>query len=113
MKRMQKMLSVLLCLALLFSAAPLAGLVGLELPDLGSLFTTKAAAFGESGTSGDLSWQWLMLSGRGPMLGFTGSGAMADYASAADAPYAEAGTDVVRTMTIDKSAKTIVIEEKQ
>ena len=88
MKRMQKMLSVLLCLALLFSAAPLAGLVGLELPDLGSLFTTKAAAFGESGTSGDLSWQWLMLSGRGPMLGFTGSGAMADYASAADAPYA-------------------------
>ena len=29
---------------------------------------------------------------------------------AEDAPYAEAGTDVVRTLTIDKSAKTIVID---
>ena len=86
--RIKKLLSVLLCLALVFSAAPLAGLVGLELPGLASLFETKAAAYGESGTSGDLTWQWVTVSGRGPTLGFSGSGAMADYASAADTPYA-------------------------
>ena len=86
--KIKKILSVVLTLALVFSAAPLAGFVGLELPGLASLFETKAAAYGESGTSGDLTWQWVTVSGRGPTLGFSGSGAMADYASAADTPYA-------------------------
>ena len=100
MKRMRKALSLLLCLALVFGAAPLAGLVGLELPGLASLFETKAAAYGESGTSGELTWQWVMVSGRGPTLGFSGSGAMADYASAADTPYAAYLNDAINSSRI-------------
>ena len=51
-KTIKKVLSILLCAALLFGAAPLNGFVGLELPSLSSLFAVEAQA--ASGTCGEL-----------------------------------------------------------
>ena len=71
-KTIKKALSILLCAALLFGAAPLNGFVGLQLPSLSSLFAVKAQA--ASGTCGtNLTWNYdeatatLTISGRGTM----------------------------------------------
>ncbi len=68
----KKAISVLLIAVMLFGAAPLAGFVGIELPEF-NLFSTKAEAV-KSGTCGDnLTWTFdestgeLVISGTGDM----------------------------------------------
>ncbi len=79
MKRMfKKAISILLVAVMVFGAAPLAGFVGLELPEL-NIFTTKAKAeeTPTSGTCGDnVMWEFdeesgeLVISGEGEMDSF-------------------------------------------
>ena len=75
----KKAIAVLLVAVMVIGAAPLAGLVGLELPEL-YIFTTKAKAeeTAISGTCGDnLTWTLnkstgeLVISGTGFMYGFS------------------------------------------
>lgn len=53
-KTVKRILSMLLCAALLFGMAPLDGFVGLELPKLSSLFATKATALEDDYSVGDI-----------------------------------------------------------
>ncbi|MBQ9552276.1 MAG: leucine-rich repeat protein [Clostridia bacterium] len=77
-KTIKKALSILLCAALLFGAAPLNGFVGLELPSLSSLFAWIAhAADQTSGTCGEnLTW---VYDPNTFTLTISGTGAMDDY----------------------------------
>ena len=69
-----KILSVVLCAVMVLGAAPLGGLVGLELP---GLFDSKAEAATYSGTCGDnLTWSLDTETG---VLNITGTGAMKNY----------------------------------
>lgn len=75
-KIIKKAISILLVAVMVFGAAPLAGFVGLELPEL-NLFSTKAEAATYSGTCGkNLSWSLNTSTG---VLNITGSGAMTDF----------------------------------
>ncbi len=46
-KVFKKALSLILCVVMVFTSAPLAGLVGIELPSIGDLFASKAEATGK------------------------------------------------------------------
>ena len=79
-KTLKKVLSVMLCAALLFGVTPLNGFVGLELPGLSPLFVVKANAM-DSGTCGDnLFWNYdpntftLTINGGGSMYGYSANG---------------------------------------
>ena len=84
MKRMlKKSLAFILALTMVFGAAPLAGLVGLELPSLKDVFTEKAEAATYRGTCGDnLTWT---LDDETGVLEINGTGAMTNYSS--DVPW--------------------------
>ena len=78
MKRMfKRVLATVLTVVMLLTAAPLNGFVGLELPDFGTIFSTKAEAATNSGTCGDnLTWTFDESTGE---LTISGNGAMYDY----------------------------------
>lgn len=74
-KILRKFLASLLTVVIILTAAPLSGFVGLELPDFGAIFSTKAEAAAYSGTCGEnLTWTLdtstgaLVISGVGNML---------------------------------------------
>ncbi|MBQ8574496.1 MAG: leucine-rich repeat protein [Clostridia bacterium] len=74
-KILRKILASLLTVVIIITAAPLSGFVGLELPDFGAIFSTKAEAAAYSGTCGEnLTWTLdtstgaLVISGVGNML---------------------------------------------
>lgn len=78
---LKKAISVLLVAVMVFGAAPLAGFVGIELPEI-NLFSTKAEA-ATSGTCGDnLTWTLdestgeLVISGEGAMTEWTYTSAL-------------------------------------
>ena len=78
-KTVKKVLSILLCAALLFGAAPLNGFAGLRLPELSALFAPVAHAADPSGTCGDnLTWNYDTST---KTLTISGTGAMNDYSS--------------------------------
>lgn len=79
MKRfLKRSISILLVAVMLFGTAPLAGFVGLELPEL-NLFRTKAEAAETSGICGDnLTWTFDELTGT---LTISGEGEMYNYNS--------------------------------
>ena len=72
-----KILSVVLCAVMVLGAAPLGGLVGLDLPSLFGFESKAAEATTYSGTCGDnLTWSLNTDTG---VLNITGTGAMYDY----------------------------------
>ena len=72
----KKAISILLVAMMVFGTAPLAGFVGLELPEL-NLFSTKAEALTYSGTCGsNLTWELDTSTGE---LVINGTGAMSSY----------------------------------
>lgn len=89
MKNFKKALSVLLVTVMLLSAAPLAGFIGLELPELNLPdiefnFSADAAEIVDSGTCGEnLTWAL----GSNGVLTISGTGAINDYSLPADVPW--------------------------
>ena len=80
----KKSVSILLAAVMLFGAAPLAGFVGIELPEL-NLFAAKAEAATDSGTCGDnLTWTFDEVSGE---LAISGTGDMTDWSSGSAVPW--------------------------
>lgn len=76
MKLRKRVISLLLCAALLFGAAPFTGFTELELPTIG-LFTTNAHASNLSGTCGDnLTWKLNFETGE---FVVSGTGEMYEY----------------------------------
>ncbi len=87
MKELKKILSVLLCVVMVFGSAPLAGIVGLELPEwlsFDNLFYTKAEA-ATSGSCG-LNLRWSFDTST-YVLTITGTGTMTDYSSSSSVPW--------------------------
>lgn len=77
MKTFKRILASLVVAIMVLICAPLSGFTGLELPDFGSIFTTKAEAATNSGTCGDnITWFFddgtgeLVISGIGEMKQF-------------------------------------------
>ena len=82
MKTYRKILAVIMCVVITLSAAPLGGLVGLELP---SLFDFKAEAATYSGTCGDnLTWSLDTSTG---VLEISGTGEMYDWGKESSVPW--------------------------
>lgn len=80
----KKAISVLLVAVMVFGAAPLAGFVGLELPEL-NLLSTRAEAVTYSGTCGEnIIWTFNETTGT---LEITGSGAISDYSNVSELPW--------------------------
>lgn len=78
-KLLKQALSIVLVVVMVFGAAPLAGLAGIELPDFFSLFAPKAKAEenAASGTCGEnLTWEFDEATGT---LTISGEGEMFDY----------------------------------
>ena len=75
MKKSKKIIAILMCVVLTFTAAPLGGLVGLDLP---SLFDFRAEAASYSGTCGDNVY-WSLDTTTG-VLNISGRGEMYNYA---------------------------------
>ncbi len=78
MKRMAKrIISLMLAAVMVFGAAPLAGFVGLELPSLAEIFTTKAEASTSGKCGNNLTWTFdestgeLVISGTGDMSNYS------------------------------------------
>ena len=96
-----KILSVVLCAVLMLGAAPLGGLVGLDLP---SLFDFKVEAVSHSGTCGDnLTWSFDTETG---VLNITGTGAMTNYSSSSSVPW-RLYLSNIKTVNIASSVTTI------
>ena len=82
MKGLKKIISVILCVVMIFGSAPLVGFVGLELPDIPSLLSLKAEATTYSGTCGEsLNWT---LNTETNELTITGNGSMTNYSDFID-----------------------------
>lgn len=102
-RSLKKPLAVILCLVMVFGSAPLAGFVGLDLPSLAELFTTKAEAT-TSGTCGDnLTWT---LTSTG-ILTITGTGVMTDYTANSLGISTSPWSDTIKVVKIESGIKNI------
>ena len=102
-KTFKKALSVLLVAVMVFGSAPLAGLVGIELPEF-NLFSTKAEAATYSGTCGDnLTWTLDTETG---VLEINGTGTMKNYSSSSRAPWYDYRPSI-KTITIGNDVTSI------
>ena len=100
MKTFKKALAVVMCVVMTLTAAPLVGLVGLELP---SLFDFEAEAASYSGTCGDnLNWSLDKDTG---VLKITGTGDMEDY-KYSDAPWSKYSS-YIKTVNIADGVTSI------
>lgn len=100
---LKKSLALTIALTMMFGAAPLAGLVGIKLPE-NNLFGMKAVAETYSGSCGDnLTWSLDTESGE---LNITGSGEMNDWSSYSKAPWYNERL-YIKTVTIDGGVTTI------
>ncbi len=108
MKTLKKALSVLLVTVMLLSAAPLAGFVGLELPELNLPdiefnFSADAAEVVASGNCGENVTYTLDSDG---VLTISGTGAMNDYKSSSSVPWYSNRT-AIKTVIIKKGVTSI------
>ncbi len=84
-KFLMRTLSTLLVVVMLLSSAPLSGFMGLELPSLSELFSSKVSAEIYSGTCGDnLTWNLDTETG---VLTIRGTGEMTNYSSYSSVPW--------------------------
>ncbi|MGN0572541.1 MAG: leucine-rich repeat protein [Acutalibacteraceae bacterium] len=84
-KLIRKTLALLLALTMVFGAAPLAGLVGIEIPSLKDVFVKKAEAATYNGTCGNnLTWTLDTETG---VLAVNGTGAMTNNLNSSDPPW--------------------------
>ena len=100
---LKKSLALLLALTMVFGAAPLAGLVGLELPKF-NLFCTKAEAATYSGTCGkNLTWT---LDDETGVLTVNGTGDMYNWETSSDVPWCDYRSSI-KTLVIDNGVTSI------
>ena len=103
----KKAISILLIAVMVFGAAPLAGLVGLELPEF-NLFTinTKAEGAPTSGTCGEnLSW---IIDAETGELTISGTGDMTDWSYSSEAPWKDRAPDFsVKFVKIENGVTSI------
>ncbi|MBQ9551680.1 MAG: leucine-rich repeat protein [Clostridia bacterium] len=100
-KTLKKLLSMLLCAALLFGVTPLNGFDGLRLPKLSSWFAVKAEAANEpiTGVCGDdLTWEY---NPNTFTLTVSGFGTMTDYS------YTEAGVTTAPWQVYSQTVHTV------
>lgn len=111
----KKAVSVLLVAVMLFGAAPLAGTVGIELPDFSFLRANAQTEEVTSGTCGEnVTWLLtpdgnLIISGTGPMYDYIEKQADGKYL-VTDAPWYAAGTEIIRLIkkiTIENGVTSI------
>ena len=103
-RRFKRILSVLLVVVMLLTAAPLSGFVGLDLPNLADLFTLKADAEAYSGKCGDnLTWSLDTDTG---VLTISGTGYMYNWNYYGDVPWFS-NRSSVKTVVIPDSVTSI------
>ena len=103
-RRFKRILSVLLVAVMLLTAAPLSGVVGLDLPNLADLFTLKADAEAYSGKCGDnLTWSLDTDTG---VLTISGTGYMYNWNYYGDVPWFS-NRSSVKTVVIPDSITSI------
>ncbi len=103
-RRFKRILSVLLVVVMLLTAAPLSGFVGLDLPNLADLFTLKADAEAYSGKCGDnLTWSLDTDTG---VLTISGTGDMDNWNYYGDVPWFS-NRSSVKTVVIPDSVTSI------
>ena len=103
-RRFKRILSVLLVVVMLLTAAPLSGFVGLDLPNLADLFTLKADAAAYSGKCGDnLTWSLDTDTG---VLTISGTGYMYNWNYYGDVPWFS-NRSSVKTVVIPDSVTSI------
>ena len=103
-RRFKRILSVLLVVVMLLTAAPLSGFVGLDLPNLADLFTLKADAEAYSGKCGDnLTWSLDTDTG---LLTISGTGYMYNWNYYGDVPWFS-NRSSVKTVVIPDSVTSI------
>lgn len=99
-KTIIKMLSVMLAVVITFTAAPLSGFVGLELPEWLD-FSIRASAEETGGYCGeDLVWVFDDATG---ILTISGTGEMYDYGNGCDSPWAIYENDIKEVVIQDGS----------
>lgn len=102
-KTLKRLFASLMVVVMVLTAAPLSGFVGLELPDFGAIFSTKAEAATYSGTCGD-NLNWSFNTGTGKLI-ISGTGKMYDY-TGLSAPWYNYRSSV-KTITIEKDVTSI------
>ena len=103
-RRFKRILSVLLVVVMLLTAAPLSGFVGLDLPNLADLFSLKADAATESGKCGaNLTWSLDTDTG---VLTISGTGDMYNWYSSDDVPW-YSNRSSIKTVVIGDSVTSI------
>ena len=105
-RNIKKAISVLLVTVMVFGSAPLAGFVGIELPEF-NLFSTKAEAATYNGTCGNnLTWTLDTETG---VLEINGTGAMSNYDYSSRAPWYNYRSSI-KTIIIPNSVTSIGAE---
>lgn len=103
MKKIQRLLASLIVVVMVLAAAPLNGLVGLELPPLFSFTASAEDTSGTLGENGNISWSFDTETG---VLTISGEGAMTDYSAASETPwYSYAG--LIKSVVIEEGVTTV------
>jgi len=101
-RKLTKIIASLLCVAMIITAAPLSGFVGLEIPWLTNLFKIEASAATYSGKcGGNLTWTFDEETG---VLDITGTGDMYNYDD--DVPW-YSYSSYIKTVNIGNSVTSI------
>ncbi len=100
---LKKAISILLAAVMVFGAAPLAGFVGLELPEF-NLFSTKASAATYEGTCGD-NLTWSLDTSTGELI-ISGTGAMTDWYNYSYVPWRNYSSSI-KSVAIPDSVTSI------
>lgn len=104
MKSIRRIISSILCVVLILTAAPLSGFVGLELPNFSGLFSTKADAESYNGACGD-NLKWSLDATTGEFV-VSGTGNMVDYDGIECTPWWDY-CSLIKKVTIDSGVTGI------
>lgn len=103
MKKFNKFLATVMTVVMVLTAAPLNGLVGIELPNVFSLLASAATDSGTLDENGNISWSFDTETG---VLTISGMGAMTDYTAASETPwYSYAG--LIKSVVIEDGITTV------
>ncbi|MBQ2903186.1 MAG: leucine-rich repeat domain-containing protein [Clostridia bacterium] len=103
-KTIKKAISIVLVAVMVFGVAPLAGFVGLDLPDLGTIFAAKAEAATYEGTCGE-NLTWTLDTETGALV-ISGTGSMEEWSSSTSAPW-YSYRSYIRSIIIDNGVTSI------
>ena len=103
MKKFNKFLAMVMAVVMVLAAAPLNGLVGLNLPDMFGFFASAVIESGTFGTDNALTWQF---NSETKEFTVSGTGTMPYYTTSNLAPWADLRDEIV-TVTIEEGVKNV------